>query len=294
MFEKGRLDVVDTQAHIGPGRIGETLAAMDAPGIRGLVIDEYWLKDVFSYDPHEVLAEGVIRPICPTAELASMQYPDRFSWVLRVNRMDPEYKAQIRKVKESPGGRAIRLIPGMDPREVQAFAAGEYDGLLGAICESGLPLFLHLPDQPELVAACAEKFPGLRIVVDHCGLFNNDMRAMNPMAKRLTEEEQLALYDRVLALSDYPNIGLKWAHYSTMFQLPAYPGTRLTPILRKTIDAFGAERLMWASDFSVNQSGDTWGELLYGIRGNTELTEKERAALLGGTARRWLDWKCEE
>lgn len=160
MFEKGRLDVVDTQAHIGPGRIGETLAAMDALGIRGL--------------------------------------------------------------------------------------------------------------------------------------FNNDMRAMNPMAKRLTEEEQLALYDRVLALSDYPNIGLKWAHYSTMFQLPAYPGTRLTPILRKTIDAFGAERLMWASDFSVNQSGDTWGELLYGIRGNTELTEKERAALLGGTARRWLDWKCEE
>lgn len=289
--QKKGMDIVDAQVHIGPGSIGETLAAMDALGIRGIVVDEYWLDNVFSYDPHEVLEGGVIRPVCPTAELASLRYPERFSWVLRINRMDPEYKAQVRKVRESSGGRAVRLIPGMDPREVQAFAAGEYDSLLGEVCENGLPLFLHLPDQPEMIDACAKRFPNLRIIVDHCGLFSNDMRAMNPAAAHLTDEEQFALYDRVLALSDCPNVGLKWAHYSTMFRLPAYPGVELQPILRRTISAFGMERLMWASDFSVNQSGDTWGELLYGIRGNADLTDRECAALLGETARSWLDWK---
>lgn len=289
--QKKGMDIIDTQVHIGPGRINETLAAMDALGIQGIVVDEYWLENVFSYDPHEVLEDEVIRPVCPTAELASLQYPDRFSWVLRVNRMDPEYRAQIRKVRESPGGRAVRLIPGMDPREVHAFASGEYDSLLGEVCESGLPLFLHLPDQPELIGACAGKFPNLRIIVDHCGLFSNDMRAMNPAAAHLTDEEQLTLYDKVLALSNHPNVGLKWAHYSTMFNRSAYPGVELWPILRKTINAFGVERLMWASDFSVNQSGDTWSELLYSVRGNTDLTDVERAALLGGTARSWLNWQ---
>lgn len=284
------LDIIDTQAHIGPGGIEETLSALNVLGIRGLVVDEYWLQNFFAYEPHEKLENGAIRPICPTAEEAAARYPDRFAWVLRVNRLDPEYKAQVNKVRDSAGGRAIRLIPGMDPREVAAFTAGEYDALLGAICDSGLPLFLHLPDRPELIAQRARRFPALRIVVDHCGLFNNAMRAMNPAAKPLSDDEQLALYDRVLALGELPNVGLKWAHYSTMFHIPAWPGEGLRPILRKTINAFGTERIMWASDFSVNQSGDTWGELLYSVLDDTDLTETERAALLGGTARAWLNW----
>lgn len=286
-----QLDIIDTQAHIGPGGIEETLSAMNALGIRRLVIDECWLQNILNYDPHEVLAGGILRPICPTAEAASETYPDRFAWVLRVNRLDPEFRAQVQKVRSSRGGKAIRLIPGMDPRERQAFSDGSYDALLGAISDSGLPLFLHLPDHPELIADCARKFPALRIAVDHCGLFSNAMRGMDPQAACLSEEEQLALYDRVLRLSELPNIWLKWAHYSTMFQRPAWPGTELWPILRKTIRAFGAERIMWASDFSVNQSGDTWGALLYSLLGDADLTEEERGYILGGTARRFLNWE---
>lgn len=286
-----KLDIIDTQAHIGPGGIEETLSAMNALGIRGLLIDEYWLQNFFAYDPHEDLGNGVIRPICPTAEDAAARYPDRFAWVLRVNRLDPAFREQVDKVKNSAGGKAIRLIPGMDPREVQAFAAGGYDALLGAISESGMPLFLHLPDAPELIAERAGLFPELRIVVDHCGLFNNNMRAMNPLAKPLTRDEQLALYDRVLALGKPPNVYLKWAHFSTMFELPAFPGEGLQPILRKTIDAFGANRIVWASDFSVNQSGDTWGELLYSVLGDSDLSASERSAILGANARRLLSWE---
>ena len=37
------MDIVDAQIHIGPGRIEERLAAMDAPGVRAAPIDEYWL-----------------------------------------------------------------------------------------------------------------------------------------------------------------------------------------------------------------------------------------------------------
>ena len=39
------MDVVDTEVHIGPGGIERTLAAMDALGIRFILIDEYWTGD---------------------------------------------------------------------------------------------------------------------------------------------------------------------------------------------------------------------------------------------------------
>lgn len=284
------MDIVDTQIHIGPGKIEETLAAMDALGIQSAVIDEYWLRDMFRYDPHHPLENGAIRPVCPTAELAAQLYPDRFSWVLRVDRNDPGYAMVIHMIKDAPAGRGVRIIPGMSAAEIKAFAAGGYDHILKKTDECGLPLFLHLPDHPELVSQCAEKFPGLRIVVDHCGLFHNSMRAMWENGKMLTDEEQLALYDRVLTLSKYPNVALKWAHYSTMFNAPAFPGETLWPILRKTISAFGVDRLMWASDFSVNQRGETWGELLYSVKCNSNLTDTECAALLGKTAREWMNW----
>jgi len=38
------MDIVDTQIHIGPGGIDETLPAMNAIGLRAALVDEYWLR----------------------------------------------------------------------------------------------------------------------------------------------------------------------------------------------------------------------------------------------------------
>ena len=47
---------------------------------------------------------------------------------------------------------------------------------------------------------------------------------------------------------------------------------------------------MWASDFSVNQRGESWADLLYGVKGDPGLSQTERELVLGRTARVWLDW----
>lgn len=52
----------------------------------------------------------------------------------------------------------------------------------------------------------------------------------------------------------------------------------------------GAERIMWASDFSVNQRGESWADLLYGVLGDPDLTQSEREWVLGRSLRTWLDW----
>ncbi|WP_176718198.1 amidohydrolase family protein [Paenibacillus kribbensis] len=285
--------VVDTQIHIGPGGIEEMLAAMDALGIQSVLIDEFWLPSL-DYQPHHDLSSGGIRPVNPTAELAAQLHPERFSWVLRVERTDPEYAAIIRMVRDAPSGRGIRIIPGMTLKDTQAFANGEYDHILAASEKAGLPLFLYLPDHPELIAAAAKKFPNLRIIVDHIGLYSNDMRTMfGGAVPARSSKEQMALFDKVLALSKFPNIALKWSHTSEMFETPVYPGEDLQPLLRKAISSFGADRIMWASDFSVNQRGENWSEILYGVKGNFKLSDQERAAILGGTARKWLNWPVQ-
>lgn len=284
------MDIVDAQIHIGPNRIDEVEASMDALGIRAVLMDEEWMWGL-QQQPHYPLADGGFRPIGPTAQLAAMLKPERFSWLLRVNRLDPEYAALIRMVRDAPHGRAIRIDPGMVPEDAHAFGAGDFDHILAATCDAGLPLFAFASDQPENIRRAVRKFPDLKFVIDHCGVLSNELRAMLvPGAAPLDEAAQIALFDRVLALAEHPNVALKWCHPSFMFARPAWPGDELSPILRRAISAFGADRIMWASDYTANQRGESWAEILYGLRAVSDLSDEECALILGGTARRWLDW----
>ena len=283
------MDIVDAQVHIGPGRIEEALAAMNALGIRSVLIDEYW----FGRKPGDpgYLVGGAFRPTQPTAELAAMLHPDRFSYLVRVDRNDRDVASVIRMVRDAPYARALRITPSMQPSEAKAFAAGEYDALFAAACDSGVPLFVFAPGQTQDLVQYARKFPSLRIIIDHCGLLSNSMlRAIGSGTGPLSAEAQLTAFDKVLTLADLPNVALKWAHAPAMFEMRGYPGEGLRPILRKALDRFGANRIMWASDASANQSGESWAELLFGVIGNPDISQAERDAVLGGTVRSWLEW----
>ena len=286
---ESQMDIVDTQIHIGPGGIAEALAQMDALGIRAALIDEYWLGGEPNR-PHHGLAGGVQRPVAPTAELAAQLHPDRFSYLLRVDVDDPDYAQIIRQLREAPGGRALRVDPGMSPARRKAFAEGGYDHIFKAAAENGLPLFAFAPDNPAAFARAARLFPELKLIIDHCGVFSNSMRISFAQLPPLDEAAQMALYGEVLALGAYPNLALKWGHSSGMFDKPVWPGEGLWPILRQTIDAFGASRVMWASDFSVNQRGESWADLLYGVLGDPDLSAEEREWVLGKSIRTWLEW----
>ncbi len=283
------MDVVDAQIHMGPGGIDEVLAAMNALGITGALVDEYWLTS-FDNRPHYALPDGAQRPVGPTAELAALMHPDRFAFLLRIGRLDPDYEAVIRHVRDAPGGRALRIDPGLSPAEVGQFADGGYDHIFRAAADAGLPLFVFGPDSPDAFARAARAFPDLRIAADHCGLYSNSMRTGFAQREPLDEQGQLALFDRILALSEFPNVALKWGHASSMFDLPAWPGDALSPILCKAVSAFGAERVLWASDYSVNQRGESWADLLYGVRGDPGLSEADKAKVLGGSLRAWIGW----
>lgn len=283
--------VIDTQIHMGSGQVEDTLKTMDELGIDTVIVDELELSSIRDkhFAPYELLDNGTYRPINPTVQKAAEKYPGRFEYVLRVERTDPELKQVIQSVKDSDAGKAIRITPGMTLKETNDFKNGEYEELLSLVEDSGLPLFLYLPDNPELIAKTAENHPKLTIIVDHCGLYSNSTRRVfgDAYPKR-NFEEQKELFDGVLALSKYDNVLLKWSHASENFETPIYPGDKLKPLLRSAIDAFGADRIMWASDYSVNTRGESWSDILKGIKEDNDLTQEELNMILGGTAKKYL------
>ena len=57
-----------------------------------------------------------------------------------------------------------------------------------------------------------------------------------------------------------------------------------------SIEAFGAERIMWASDMGGNQTGETWEQLLHYLLDSDGITDEEKAWLFGRAVRTLLDW----
>lgn len=296
------MDIVDSQIHLGPGGIDAMIAAMDAVGIQSALIDEFWIGTALM--PSYMVADGRIRrPSTPTAELAALTWPDRFSYLIRVDRNDPEMPSIVRMAGDKPEVRAIRISPGLSQGELKALCEGGYDDLLSTTSNAGIPVvFVAIPGHAPSLAGAMRKFTDLKFVIDHCGMpsgggFAKEMGKLGVtdpppvMGDTSDEDGKAAEFEKVLRLADeHPNAGLKWSHAQEKFNVAGYPFDNLRPWLRQALDAFGAERMMWAGDAVANKTGESWAELLYWLIDNPDMTAAERAHLLGRTARAWLDW----
>jgi predicted TIM-barrel fold metal-dependent hydrolase len=267
------MEIVDGQVHIGAEGFAPMVAQMDALGIKAALLDEFWFRNESGQQmPGYPLAGGAWRCVSPIAEQAALLHPDRFAYLQRVNLRDPDLTGLIGVLAASPHARALRLQPLGD---AQAFAAGAYDGLFGLAQAAGLPIFIFLAGMVELLSPHARKFPDLTFIIDHCGM---------PWAPK-----DIGYFDEVLRLAAHPNVALKWAHAQNLFSAASYPYTPLMAHLRRAIDAFGAERVIWASDHSQVKE-HSWSDLLHYVRDAAELTAPEKASVLGGSLRKLIGW----
>lgn len=286
------MDVVDAQLHLGRGMIAGTLEAMDSLGIASVLIDEFWGGRIGPEPTHIApgyrLANGAWRAAFPTAEEASLLHPERFAYLVRIDRQDPELESVMRTVASTPHARAFRLQPVWTLEEAEAFAAGAYEPLLDVAQQLGLPVCWFIPGFVELLAPYAAKYSKLTFVIDHCGMGFPNIPPGRP-AEAAARAQAVGYFDEVLKLAELPNVALKWSHAQSRFGTKDYPYEPLRPLLRRAIAAFGPERLLWASDKTV-MFGHRWSDLLHCLRDDPELSREEKEWILGRSARRVLDW----
>jgi predicted TIM-barrel fold metal-dependent hydrolase len=140
-----------------------------------------------------------------------------------------------------------------------------------------VPVFAWFPGRAHLLARYLEKHPNLQLILDHVGIAR-------------TEGNHAAQLEQVLSLARYPNLALKWCHAPSHLSNQPYPFRDVTPYLRRAIEAFGPQRIMWASDHTQSKTHHSWAQALYYLLDSNELSDDEKAWILGRSVRTILRW----
>lgn len=278
------MDIVDAQVHFNLlGSLEAGLAAMDAVGVRALLYDEYWAFDEQSRIlPGYELPGGAFRHVFPLAEEAALRYPERFAYLVRFDRRDPDLDALVATVRTMPGRLALRVVP-WTPEGFRQFAQGADEPLFAAAQKYGVPVFVLLPGRTRLLHRYLRRFPEVPVVVDHCGV---------PLLPGRLHDDHLSGLGDVLALAEYPNVALKWSH-APRLSGTVYPYPDVLATLLRVVEAFGPQRVMWGSDHTESRDHHSWAESLYYIRDTPELSPEEKAWILGRSLRTLLGWPAQ-
>ncbi len=130
------------------------------------------------------------------------------------------------------------------------------------------------PDALPSIRRLCKLYPETPVVIDHFAR----------IGIRKIDEKQL---DQLLKLSDFKHTAVKTSAFYALGQ-KAPPYDDLGPMIRKLRDAYGADRLMWASDCPFQTEGKhSYKASLALIRDRLDfLSEAEKTAMLRGTAER--------
>lgn len=234
------------------------VAAMDAAGVHRAIVVQ--ASTAYGHD-NSYAAEAIAA------------HPGRFVGVFSVDVLAHDACERIRHWR-GRGFAGFRLfttgttMPGQqtwldDPRSFPAWALAQ---------ELGLPVCLQMTAKGiPLLRAVMARFPGVTMLLDH--LARPD----------LSDGPPYALAAPLWSLADDPQVILKLT--SRALDLSAVGASSPAALLKVLLSRFGAQRIMWGSNFPA--ADGTLPELLRRSLGALDLLGAEdRAAILGGTARR--------
>ncbi len=163
-------------------------------------------------------------------------YPRNFHGVCRVNPQDPAAPDHLTRLTEVDGFRGVRLSPSASPSD---------DWILGPLMpplwrrctQLKVPMTILAPvtRMPDLIPLI-EQNPDLTVVIDHM--------ADSPL-------DQPQKLDLLLALARYPKVFVKISHMWSLSKQP-YPYPDALVQVNRLRQHFGAERLMWGTDWPIS------------------------------------------
>jgi predicted TIM-barrel fold metal-dependent hydrolase len=200
--------------------------------------------------------------------------PPNWTGVCTLDPLDPASPGQLHGLVRESRVRGLRSVtaatnpPTLDHPGVAA--------LWQAALEAGIVVnvLVALRHAAEL-ARMLERFPSLRVVLDHC---------FNPKAE---DGPDSPLVRAVCELARFPNLHAKLTFVPTGSR-SGYPCADMQPTMRAILAAFGPERCVWGSDFPCELwcPNVSYGEHLRLFTEALGLSEAQREAILWETPRR--------
>ncbi len=239
----------------------EILAAMDEAGVHSAIIHPP------GWDPN---ADAV-------AEEAVRAHPDRFAILGSFPAADRANLPRIATWRDQPGMLGLRWAP-LHPNARALFESGAMDWIWPEAERYAIPVALLAGPVLPKFCAIAERHPGLRLIIDHCGLV------------RLKQDEAALVHlDELLALARLPNVAIK-ATGAPGYSTQPYPYRNLHDPLHRIFDAYGPDRFFWGTD--ITRMPCTWRQCI------TMFTEElpwlrgpDLDRVMGQGIRDWLGWR---
>lgn len=207
---------------------------------------------------------------------ASRRWPDRFR-VMGIPRLTkPEAREEAMRWRSlGYTGARLSFPPFREPSWLQD---GTADWYWPVAEEQRIPVMIWAPEQLAEVGQIADRFPALRITVDHLGLFVEDKGSA--MVSAVIKE--------LLPLASRPNVAVK-ASALPAHSAEAFPFRDLHQSLRDVLDAFGPDRVFWGSDLtrlpgSLSEAVTMFTDCLDFLSGDN------LRKVMGQSIQRWIGW----
>jgi predicted TIM-barrel fold metal-dependent hydrolase len=243
-----------------PLAVEELIAEMDAAGVdRAVIVPPSW--------------EGDRNDVALAAAAA---HPDRLAVMGRLDIADPTPEL-LRTWREQPGMLGVRLTFFLN----DALRDGTADWFWPAAADAGVPVMVLAPGQTELLGEVAARYPDVRLAIDHLNLGGGVRNAQIGPA-----------LEPILALAPHANVAVKLSALPCLVD-EEFPFPSLREPIRRVVETFGPERVMWGSDLSrLPCPYRDW------VRTVTEACDFLDAAdiewIMGRAIAEWLDWPPQD
>lgn len=216
------------------------------------------------------------------------KYPKRFAGVAVVAPDSSDPVGDLRRRVETIGIQGLRVFSIGDP-EAHPESQPMFP-LLAAMAELGVKLWFYAEvAQVALLDRMLDMLPDLVVVMNHLGFCPSiwdEMRVDEHRRPRFDVTLPPASLETVATLARHPNV---YVHMSGQYAFThnSYPYADLKPVVERVYAAFGAGRMMWASDYPWIAPEPGYAETLALVDHHLPaITADERLAIRGGTAAR--------
>ena len=241
-----------------PGRAEELLAEMDEHGVDWAVL----VQTSWSTWDNGYIADSVAR------------YPRRFVGHGLLDPLDPQNADQARDWIVERGLRGFRFHPMYYP-DYKILTLDQNRALWEELSGHDVVIQFHMrAAQADQVAAIAQDYPSLPLIIDHMGY--PDVQG------------GLAEFEPILDLARFDNIFFKLSDVKGRSQT-TFPFADVHPYVQALLQVFGAERTVWGTGYpGHHRTKHNWLSLADELRlirqGLPFLTSSQQDRILGGTA----------
>lgn len=264
--------IVDAQIHLfGPNatehakRVGQEIVDVESvvAGMDGHGVSRAYLVPAGSAGNQECLD-------------AARRWPDKFR-VMGIPGLNKPEAREVARQWKSLGYTGARLSfpPFRNPSWLRD---GTADWYWPVAQELQIPVMIWAPEQLAEVGQVADRYPDLKIIVDHLGLFVEDKG----------EAVVSGVVKHLLPLAGRPNVAVK-ASALQNHSAEAYPHRDLYQPLHEVFDAFGPDRMFWGSDMTRQPA--LYGEAIAMFTEQLDfLSGPDLEKVMGQGILNWIGW----